>query len=116
MIDLLFPMAMAADTAGAPDTTINIIMIAALILLMYLLLFRPQRKRQKEHRELVSKLALGDEVVLSSGLLGKVTHLDEDYVTLQAGKQEGRSVDLVFQKVAVHAVLPKGTLKSIGSA
>ena len=52
----------------------------------------------------------GDEVVTSSGILGKVTSLDENYMVLNVSN----NVDMKFQRVHLHAVLPKGTLKSIG--
>jgi preprotein translocase subunit YajC len=57
----------------------------------------------------VAALAKGDEVITSSGILGKVNKVDDDYVTLQVAD----NVELKFQKSSVHAVLPKGTLKSI---
>jgi preprotein translocase subunit YajC len=60
---------------------------------------------------MVAALSKGDEVVTSSGILGKITSLDDNYVVLNVHDK----VDLKFQRVHVHAVLPKGTLKSIGS-
>jgi preprotein translocase subunit YajC len=76
---------------------------------MYFFLIRPQQKRQKEHQQLVDSINKGDEVVLTSGMLGKVIHVDELYMVIDTGKTE-----MKFQKSAVHAVLPKGTIKSIG--
>ena len=57
-------------------------------------------------------LAKGDEVIMTSGMLGKITKVDENYVVLETGN----NVELKFQKVAVHAVLPKGTIKTIEAA
>ena len=68
------------------------------------------RKRQKEHTEMVSALNKGDEVVTTSGILGKITSLDDSYIVLNVSEK----VDMKFQRVHIHAVLPKGTLKSIG--
>jgi preprotein translocase subunit YajC len=76
---------------------------------MYFLIIRPQRKRQKEHADLVSALGKGDEVVMTSGLLGKITKLEGDYVVIEVNN----NLELKFQKAAVHAVLPKGTIKAI---
>ena len=59
---------------------------------------------------MVSALSKGDEVVTSSGILGKVTSLDDNYMVLNVAN----NVEMKFQRVHVHAVLPKGTLKSIG--
>lgn len=88
------------------------IMMGLMFLFMYLFIIRPQRKRQKEHQNLVSALAKGDEVIMTSGMLGKVVKVDDNYVVLETGN----NIELKFQKVAVHAVLPKGTIKSIDAA
>jgi len=100
-----------AQAAPAPqsDPMITLLLIGGMFLFMYLFIIRPQRKRQKEHAALVSALSKGDEVVLTSGMLGKVIKVDENYVVIETGN----GIELKFQKVAVHAVLPKGTIKSI---
>jgi preprotein translocase subunit YajC len=91
---------------------ITLLMFGGMFLFMYLLIIRPQRKRQKEHQNLVSALAKGDEVIMTSGMLGKILKVDDNYVVIETGN----NVELKFQKVAVHAVLPKGTIKSIDAA
>jgi preprotein translocase subunit YajC len=48
-------------------------------------------------------------VVLTSGMLGKITKIEGDYVVLEVHN----NLELKFQKAAVHAVLPKGTIKAI---
>lgn len=83
--------------------------LVVLFVLFYVLAIRPQRKRQKEHTEMVAALAKGDEVVTSGGILGKVVRLDDHYVVLQVGD----NMELKFQRVMVSAVLPKGTIKAI---
>lgn len=101
-----------AASAQSGNPMITLLMFGGMFLFMYLLIIRPQRKRQKEHQNLVSALAKGDEVIMTSGMLGKITKVDESYVVLETGN----NVELKFQKVAVHAVLPKGTIKSIDAA
>ena len=86
------------------------LMMVGILLFMYFTTIRPQRKRQKEHAAMVAALKKGDEVALSSGMLGKITGLDDNYLVLSVGN----NVDLKFQKVHVTSVLPKGTLKSVG--
>ena len=103
--------AQSAGAAGAPPGG-ELFQIGFLVLmfgLFYFIPIRPQRKRQKEHAAMVAALAKGDEVVTSAGILGKVIKLDDDYVVLQVAD----NTELKFQRVAVHAVLPKGTLKAI---
>jgi len=97
----------ATGQAGGIDT-FGIIMFGGLFVIMYFMLIRPQRKRQKEHETLISSLGKGDEVVMTSGILGKITGMTDGYINIDTG-----SVELTFQRIAVHAVLPKGTIKSI---
>ena len=104
--------AYAQSAAQEPSTEAGMLQLALMVglfVMFYFIAIRPQRKRQKEHAELVANLAKGDEVVTNSGILGKITKLEDNYVSLQVADK----VELKFQKVAVHAVLPKGTLKSI---
>lgn len=109
MLEFLIPAAQAQEAAPAQGSPmVSLIMFAGLFLIMYFMLIRPQKKRQKEHVELMSALNKGDEVVLTSGLVGKITGLSDDYLTVDTG-----TVELKFQRIAVHAVLPKGTIKSI---
>jgi preprotein translocase subunit YajC len=82
-----------------------------MFVIFYVIAIRPQRKRQKEHQEMVSALAKGDEVITSSGILGKITGLDDNYITLTVAN----NVNLKFQRSYINAVLPKGTLKSVGA-
>ena len=88
----------------------SLILMVGLFVFFYFIAIRPQRKRQKEHAAMVSTLNKGDEVVTSSGILGRVTALDDNYMVLNVAS----NVEMKFQRVHLHAVLPKGTLKSIG--
>jgi len=107
--------AMAEGATAAPaqaDGGFSLVMIGVIFVLFYFMLIRPQNKRAKAHRELVSKLAKGDEITTSSGILGRVVSLDEQYLVLSIA--EGTEVTL--QRSAVSAVLPKGTLTSLHKA
>jgi preprotein translocase subunit YajC len=84
------------------------ILMAAFIALFYFMLIRPQQKRAKEHQALVSKLASGDEVVTSGGLLGRVTDVGDTFITLEIAD----GVRVKVQKVQITQLMPKGTLKS----
>ena len=100
----------AAPTAGG-SPLISFAMMGGMFALFYFLAIRPQRQKQKEHEQLLANLAKGDEVVTTSGILGRVKKLDDDYLVLQVAE----NMELKFQKSSVHAVLPKGTLKEIGT-
>ncbi|MEL7045131.1 MAG: preprotein translocase subunit YajC [Pseudomonadota bacterium] len=108
---MLIPSAYAQPAQGAPagGELFQIVFLVGLFVLFYFIAIRPQRKRQKEHAEMIGALSKGDEVVTSSGILGRITSLSDNYVVLSVSEK----VELKFQRVHVHAVLPKGTLKSI---
>jgi preprotein translocase subunit YajC len=107
-MDLLFPTAYAQEPA-APSATFNLIFIGGMFLLFYFILWRPQSKRAKEHRDLISSISKGDEVMTSGGILGKVTVVNEDYI----GVAVAEGVELKVQKSSVAAALPKGTIAGI---
>ncbi len=106
--DALAEGAPAAGQQGDPLT--SLLFFGGFILIFYFLLIRPQQKRAKEHQKMVSALAKGDEVVTNGGLLGKVTDVSDEYISLELAD----NVVVRLQKQAVASVLPKGTLKTIG--
>ena len=110
---MFITQAFAQDGAAASSAMGSglemLLLFAPLMVVWYFFLIRPQSKRAKEHRELVSALAKGDEVVTSGGILGKVNKVTDDFVVLEVSD----SVELKFQKGAIAATLPKGTLKAI---
>ncbi|MBN7798821.1 preprotein translocase subunit YajC [Parahaliea mediterranea] len=110
----LFVASAHAQAGAAPASQggelFQIVFLIGLFALFYFIAIRPQRKRQKEHAQMVAELAKGDEVVTTSGILGRIAALDDNYMVLNVADK----VDMKFQRVHVHAVLPKGTLKSIG--
>jgi preprotein translocase subunit YajC len=71
------------------------------------MLIRPQQKRAKDQQAMLSKLASGDEVVTTGGLVGRITEVGDNLVTLELA--EGVRVKL--QKQAVTQLLPKGSMK-----
>ncbi len=109
MLDLLIPMAHAADAPQQGGELIQLGMIVVLFVVFYFLIIRPQRKRQKDQESMISALQVGDEVSTNAGILGKVRKLDDSYVVLKVAD----NVELKFQKAAILAVLPKGTIKAI---
>lgn len=111
-MSFFIPEAAAQAQGAAPSQggdMFSLIMLVGLVVLMYFMMIRPQRKRQKEHEALVAGVSKGDEVALTCGMLGKVVEVDDNYMTVDTGD----GVKLRFQKAAVHAVVPKGTLKSL---
>jgi len=87
----------------------QISLLVGVVGIFYFMLWRPQSKRAKEHRELVAGIRKGDEVVIGGGLVGRITTVSEEFVVIEVS--EGTEVNV--QKSSVVAVLPKGTIKSI---
>ena len=65
-----------------------IIMLVAMFVIMYFFMIRPQKKRQKQIQEMRSQLQIGSEVILASGIRGKVkdTNPEKSYMTIEIAK------------------------------
>jgi len=72
------------------------------------MLIRPQMRRAKEQRTMISALAKGDEVVTNGGIAGRIDDIGDSFVTLEIAP----TVKIKLQKNAISMVLPKGSLKS----
>ena len=88
-----------------------IIMLAVFGFIFYFMIFRPQSKRAKEHKNLMSSLSKGDEVLTSGGLVGKISKVSDenDFLVLALNDQ----TQITIKKDYVTAVLPKGTIQSL---
>jgi len=60
------------------DTLMNIVPFVLIFVIMYFLMIRPQQKRQQEHQEMIKNVRRGDQVIMSGGLIGKVTKVSDD--------------------------------------
>lgn len=101
-----------AQTAGAADPTGGFMQLLPMILMfvvLWFLMIRPQMKKAKEHKQLIAALQKGDEVVTGGGLVGKITKVDDNYISLEIAE----GTEVIVQKPAVAIALPKGTLKSL---
>jgi preprotein translocase subunit YajC len=107
LADFLISPAMAqSGTSGS--SLASFVPIIIIFVLFYFVLIRPQQKRQKEHRQMIDALAAGDEVVSGGGVLGKVTEVGEQFVTVEISN----NVSVKMQKHTIAQVMPKGTIKS----
>lgn len=102
-------LAQAADLGGLSNLALPVLMFVV----VYFLMIRPQMKRQKEHKALLAGLAKGDEVISAGGLLGKVSKVADNYVTIEVAELAEKPVEIIMQKSSVSAVLPKGTIKAL---
>ncbi|WP_320823853.1 preprotein translocase subunit YajC [Reinekea sp.] len=106
----LIPVAALAAGEAAPQPAWQLpIMLGIFFVIFWFMVWRPQSKRAKEHKNLLSAIGKGDEVVTNAGIAGKVTKVTDDYIQVEVAP----NVNLTFQKHAISATLPKGTLKAI---
>ncbi|CAB3695716.1 MULTISPECIES: preprotein translocase subunit YajC [Achromobacter] len=102
-----------AQAAPEGNALMGMLPIVLMFVILYFLMIRPQMKRQKEHRNLIAALAKGDEVVTAGGMLGKVTKVNDSYVTVEVSELADKPVEVIMQKSSVSTVLPKGTIKAL---
>lgn len=101
-------LAQAAGAAQQPSLLSGLAFPLIMIAVLFFLVFRPQMKRAKEHRAMVSALAKGDEIVTSGGILGRIEELGDAFISIEIAD----GVRIKLQRHAIAAVLPKGTIKS----
>ena len=99
----------AQEPPPGPSPIMQFLFLGGFVLIFYLLVWRPQSKRAKEHKNLVAGLEKGDEVIVNGGLAGRITRLTDDFMVLEVAD----GIEVKVQKLAVTTALPKGTLKDI---
>jgi len=107
-MDFLINDAMAQSGGGAAGGgLLQFLPLIVIVVIFYFLLIRPQQKRAKEHKQLVEGLGREDEILMSGGLMGRITEVGESFCNVEIAD----GVEVRMQKSAVSQVLPKGTLK-----
>jgi len=97
--------AQGAGAGGNP--LVSLLPLVVLFGVMWFLMIRPQQKRAKEHREMVAALSKGNEVVTAGGILGRITELDENFVSVEVAS----GVVMRVQRHQIASLMPKGTSK-----
>lgn len=98
-----------ANNAPAPGGLMSFVPFIIIFVLFYFMLIRPQMKQAKDHKKLISELKKGDEIMLASGILGKIQKVTDSFITLEISN----NTEIKVQKNSVQTVLNKGTIKSI---
>ncbi len=108
-MDFLISTAQAQLAGGSPSGNwMSMLPLVALFVAFYFLLIRPQTRKAKEHREMVAKITVGDEVVTAGGILGRISEAGETFVALEIAA----GVTIRVQRFQVTQLLPKGSYKS----
>lgn len=110
-MSLFISQAHAATEGPAGGGFEMLIMLGMFAVIFYFMIYRPQSKRVKEHKNLIASMSKGDEVLTSGGLVGKISSISEenDFLAIELNPNN----EVVIKKDFVTAVLPKGTLKSL---
>jgi len=97
----------AAAGGDMQSTLMNMLPILVMFGVLYLVMIRPQMKKQKEHKNMIDNIVKGDEVVTAGGFLGRISKLGDAFISVELAD----GVEVQMQRSAVVQVLPKGTMK-----
>ena len=106
---IISPAYAQAAASGGDGGLIGFLPIILMFVLLYFLMIRPQMKRAKEQKAMIEALQKGDEVITAGGIVGRITKLSDQYVTVEVAP----NTEIVLQRSAVQVPLPKGTLKTL---
>ena len=87
----------------------SFLLFPVLFILMYLLLIRPQTKKAKEHKTLLTNLKVNDEVITQGGMIGKIIKITDQFIIVSLNM----NTEVIIKKDAIISSLPKGTMKQI---
>lgn len=80
----------AGTQSGAMLTLFQLAPLILLLAVMYFLMIRPQRKREKAIQEMRSKLEIGDEVITVGGIIGRIVSMRDDSLVLETGSDRSK--------------------------
>jgi len=95
-----------------PNPLLNMVPIAAIFVIFYFLLIRPQQKQQKEHEQMLKDLKVGDKIVTTGGLFGTITGFKGDNLEVQFSQ----TVKLTVARSAVSSVTAADASVKTGAA
>jgi preprotein translocase subunit YajC len=81
----------------------GLVILVGMFVLFWMLLIRPQRRRQRAQEEMITRLRVGDEIVTAGGLYGEITALGEDEVQVEIAD----GVEVRIARRAVAGVMPE---------
>lgn len=103
-----FAQAAAGDPMGASGFLIQIMPFILIFVIMYFLLIRPQQRRANEHREMIKNLRRGDTVVMTGGLIGKISKVVDDHELVLDVGEAGTKMQVRVSRGGVAELRAKG--------
>jgi preprotein translocase subunit YajC len=83
---MLFAFQEPAQPARSPGSSFFLVQMLLIFAIIYFFMIRPKMKQERKHRERVTQLKKGDEVITAGGIVGEVVHLKDDRVTVKSGE------------------------------
>ncbi len=106
-MNILIENAWAQSGESGGDPLLGFLPLIIIFVVFYFLLIRPQSKKTKEHKEMISSLVVGNEVITAGGILGKIIEINEQYVHMEISD----GVRVKVQRHTIGTLMPKGTIK-----
>ena len=101
--------AQTAASGFSFDSMGSFLPLVLMFAVLYFLMIRPKQKKQKEQREMISALTVGDEVLTSGGIVGKITKVSDNFLTLQIAE----GTEILIQRASIVSMLPNGTIETL---
>ena len=98
-----------AAPAQQEPSALGFLLPVFILVLMYFILIRPQSKKLKEHKKMLTQIKVGDEIATAGGIFGKIIKVGESYVQVKISD----SVEIKLHKSSVSKILPKNSIGSI---
>lgn len=106
----MFNYAFAQSSSQQPSLFASFIPLILIFIIFYFLLIRPQQKKQKEHKILLSQIKRGDQILTSGGIVGKVMKVDsEEKLTVEISQ----NVNVVIYRSTVADVINKKKIRNV---
>jgi len=99
----------AEDLSNMQGASSQILMLVIFIAIFYFLIWRPNAKRNQDHKNLIDNLSKGDEILTSGGILGKVNRIENNFIYLEISN----NTTIKMNKQYIVKAYPKGTITSI---
>jgi preprotein translocase subunit YajC len=110
-----FVLLQAGDPAAGPPPFVQFLPLAAIFVIFYFLLIRPQQKRQREQENMIKAVVKGDDVVTAGGLHGRVTGVTDDVLTLEIANIKGERVRVKVDRSRIESSRKESARKDDGS-
>lgn len=105
------------QAAQTMSTVGPLVMMIALFVIMYFVLIRPQRKKEKEAQAMIKSLTVGDKIVTIGGICGKIVKIKDDYIFIESGNigNPNEKTLIKMERQSVRSVEKKADTKQVDS-